>query len=62
MENKYWIVDTNNLSTVKDIFMGYTISEVGNFYPNEKPKILDAQVAILVSKYYLIKLKLIMIF
>jgi hypothetical protein len=41
MENKYWIVDTNNLSTVKDIFIGYTISEDGNFYLNEKPKILD---------------------
>ena len=41
MENKYWIVDTNNLSTVKDTFIGYTISEDGKFYLNEKPKILD---------------------
>ena len=41
MENKYWIVDSNNLSNVKDIFIGYTISEDGSFYLNEKPKVLD---------------------
>ena len=41
MENKYWIVDTNNLSIVKDLFIGYTVSEDGTFYFNKKPKILD---------------------
>ena len=41
MKNKYWIVDTDNLSIVKDIFIGYSISEDGSFYLNEKPKILD---------------------
>ena len=41
MENKYWIVDTNNLSIVKDLFIGYTLSEDGTFYFNKKPKILD---------------------
>ena len=41
MENKYWIVDSNNLSAIKDIFIGYTISEDGSIYLNEKPKVLD---------------------
>ena len=41
MENKYWIVDTNDLSVIKDTFIGYTVSEDGSFYLNEKPKNLD---------------------
>ena len=41
MENKYWIVDSNNLSVVKEIFIGYSMSEDGSFFLNEKPNKLD---------------------
>ena len=41
MENKYWIVDTNNLSNIKNIFVGYTVSEEGLFFLHKKPDILD---------------------
>ena len=40
MQNKYWIVDTNDLSNVKNIFIGYTISEEGELFLNNKPNIL----------------------
>ena len=41
MENKFWIVDNNNLSVIKTTFIGYSVSEDGSFFFNEKPKILD---------------------
>ena len=41
MENKYWIIDTNDLLKIKDIFIGYTISEEGELFLNKKPKFLD---------------------
>ncbi len=41
MKNKYWIVDSNNLTDIKDTFIGYAISEDGSFYLNEKPNNLD---------------------
>ena len=41
MENKYWIVDTNDLLNIKDIFVGCAVSEEGEFFLNQKPKILD---------------------
>lgn len=41
MQNKYWIVDSNNLSEVKETFIGYSVSEDGSFFLNEKPKKLD---------------------
>jgi hypothetical protein len=41
MEDKYWILDTNNLSDIKNTFIGYTVSEEGEFFFNKRPDILD---------------------
>ena len=41
MENKYWIVDNNILMNIKNLFIGYTVSEDGTFFLNKKPDILD---------------------
>ena len=41
MQNKYWIIDTNDLSKVKDIFIGYTVSDDGELFLNRKPTNLD---------------------
>ena len=41
MENKYWIVDTLFLSNIKNTFIGYTVSDNGQFFLNKKPDILD---------------------
>ena len=41
MENKYWIADTLFLSNIKNTFIGYTVSDDGQFFLNKKPDILD---------------------
>jgi hypothetical protein len=41
MQNKYWIIDTSDLLPVKDIFIGYTVSDNGELFLNKKPTNLD---------------------
>ena len=41
MEKRFWIVDTSNLSTVTTTFIGYTVTEDGQFFYNKKPSTLD---------------------
>lgn len=40
-ENKYWILDTKDLSNIKEVFSGYTIDSKGEFYLYKKPDKLD---------------------
>ena len=37
MENKYWLVDTNDLINLKTTFIGYTINDEGEFFLNQMP-------------------------